>query len=80
MSIADSFIKVYADKTYKYTTTVRHKGTVIAFAMDESRRIYYGILDLDQSSDSKNASLDVMAVANLLRTLGSKGAWGRTSS
>ena len=59
MSIADSFIKVYADKTYKYTTTVRHKGTVIAFAMDESRRIYYSILDLDQSSDSKNASLDV---------------------
>ena len=59
MSIADSFIKAYADKTYKYTTTVRHKGTVIAFAMDESRRIYYSILDLDQSSDSKNASLDV---------------------
>lgn len=41
-----AFITTYADKTYTYTTTVRHKGTVIAFAMDNQRRIYYSILDL----------------------------------
>lgn len=59
MSITDSFIKTYADKTYKYTTTVRHQGTVIAFAMDNQRCIYYSILDLNQADDSKNTSLDV---------------------
>ena len=42
----DNFSKTYADRTYKYTTLVRHKGTVIAFAMDDRRRIVYSVLDL----------------------------------
>ncbi|MFH7243138.1 MAG: hypothetical protein ACHWZW_09845 [Spirulina sp.] len=40
MTIDSSFIKSYSDVAYQYTTLVRHKGTVIAFAMDDHRRIY----------------------------------------
>lgn len=42
----DNFSKTYSDRTYKYTTMVRHKGTVIAFAMDDKRRIVYSVLNL----------------------------------
>jgi hypothetical protein len=46
------FIKTYdlstTKRPFKYTTTVRHKGTVIAFAMDDQQRIYYSVLDLDR--------------------------------
>ena len=31
--------KVYSDRKYVFTTTVRHQGTTIAFAMDDQRRI-----------------------------------------
>ncbi len=61
MTITDSFIKTYADKFYQHTTTVRHQGTVIAFAMDDRRRIYYSILALDQTDESQSNALDVNA-------------------
>jgi hypothetical protein len=44
--VFDHFNKTYRDRTYKFTTMVRHKGTLIAFAMDDKRRIVYSVLDL----------------------------------
>ena len=47
--------KIYSDQNYKFTTLVRHQGVVIAFAMDDRRRIYYAVLDLreSQADDSR---------------------------
>ncbi|WOB43273.1 hypothetical protein HNI00_08960 [Thermoleptolyngbya oregonensis NK1-22] len=66
MSILErNFVKVYepssaaagsAQKAYVYTTMVRHNGTVIAFAMDSDRHIYYTVLDMERSGVS--TSLD----------------------
>ncbi|NNJ05088.1 LamG domain-containing protein [Streptomyces sp. PKU-MA01144] len=50
--------KVYRDATYISTTTVRHGGTTVAFAMDSERRIHYSVLDLEQAQDLRGA-LDV---------------------
>ncbi|WP_412061792.1 LamG-like jellyroll fold domain-containing protein [Rubrivirga sp. IMCC45206] len=36
----------YADRPYKHSALVNHRGTVVAFAMDDRRRIYYSVLDL----------------------------------
>ncbi|EDY48930.1 hypothetical protein SSCG_01958 [Streptomyces clavuligerus] len=44
---ASSRIKVYSDRVYLHTTLVRHQGTTVALAMDESRRLHYSVLDLD---------------------------------
>ncbi|NEQ76762.1 MAG: hypothetical protein F6K23_29315 [Okeania sp. SIO2C9] len=52
-TIFDNFLKSYEDKTYKHPTLIRHKGTVIAFAMDNERRIYYTVLDLSDSDENK---------------------------
>ncbi len=41
MSAIDNFVKTYSDKNYQHTTMVRHKGTVVALAMDNTRHIYY---------------------------------------
>ncbi|MEV0728287.1 LamG domain-containing protein [Polymorphospora sp. NPDC050346] len=41
---------MYSDRNYVYTTMVRHQGTTVAFAMDDSRRIYYNVLNLDLGS------------------------------
>ena len=47
--MADSSLaKVYSDRKHVYTTTVRHQGTTIAFAMDDQRRIRYSVLDLER--------------------------------
>ncbi|MGD1699124.1 hypothetical protein [Dapis sp. BLCC M229] len=51
--ICDNFLKFYEDKTYKYPTLVRHKSTVIAFAMDNEGRICYTVLDLSDSDENK---------------------------
>jgi hypothetical protein len=52
------YLKTYADRTYKHTTMVRHNGTLIAFAMDQQRRIYYTVLNLNNQNqhpiDAKN--------------------------
>jgi hypothetical protein len=46
------FTKAYSlpvsQASFKYTTVVRHKGTVIAFAMDNHQRIYYSVLDFER--------------------------------
>lgn len=46
------FTKTYnlpeAQASFKYTTMVRHKGTVIAFSMDDQRHIYYSVLDFER--------------------------------
>ncbi|MGK7954003.1 MAG: LamG domain-containing protein, partial [Crocosphaera sp.] len=44
----EKLIRTYSDRQYCHTTMVNHKGTVIAFAMDETRRIYYAVLDISQ--------------------------------
>ena len=58
MAVLENFVKSYTDKTYKYVTTVRHKGTVVAFAMDDHRQIYYAVLDLNDAGKDKSP-LDV---------------------
>ncbi|NEQ67038.1 MAG: hypothetical protein F6K21_16330 [Symploca sp. SIO2D2] len=58
MSISDNFLKSYSDRNYKNSTMVRHKGTVVALAMDDRRRIYYSVLDLNNSEKGKSP-LDV---------------------
>ncbi|RIK73999.1 hypothetical protein DCC62_16160, partial [candidate division KSB1 bacterium] len=45
----NSFIKTYSNRTYRHVTMVRHKGTVIAFALDSERRIFYSVLDLENT-------------------------------
>jgi hypothetical protein len=45
----NAFIKTYSNRTYKHVTMVRHKGTVIAFALDSERRIFYSVLDLENT-------------------------------
>ncbi|MEU1283600.1 LamG-like jellyroll fold domain-containing protein [Kitasatospora sp. NPDC005856] len=46
-------LKVYSDRTYVHTTTVRHQGTTVALAMDDRRRIVYGVLDLSRHDEAK---------------------------
>ncbi len=52
--------KIYGERKYLHTTMARHNGTVVAFAMDDQRRIFYAVLALDESDPSKG-SLDVNA-------------------
>ncbi|MFE7131708.1 LamG-like jellyroll fold domain-containing protein [Streptomyces sp. NPDC057638] len=59
MTTADqSLVKTYSDRVYTHTTVVRHQGTVIAFAVDDQRRIVYTVLDLS-TFDEKKGELDV---------------------
>jgi hypothetical protein len=58
--VLESFIKRYSDRNYRYPVLVRHQGTVIAMAMDDQRRIYYSVLNLNGQDDS----LDVTAWAD----------------
>ena len=51
-------IKSYADKVYTYTATVSHRGTIVAFALDDQRRIYYAVLDMSRP-DTQKGELDV---------------------
>ncbi|BAY67087.1 hypothetical protein NIES22_72310 (plasmid) [Calothrix brevissima NIES-22] len=53
-NVFDSLIKQYSG-LYKYTTTVRHKGTVIAFAMNDQQRIFYSVLNLNSTGDQNAA-------------------------
>ena len=47
--ILDSFSLTYNDRVYQYTSLVRHRGTIIALAMDSNRHIVYSVLDLKNS-------------------------------
>ncbi len=48
MTTRSAFLTTYSDRLYRHSTTVRHQGTVIAFAMTLEGQIYYSILDLNQ--------------------------------
>ncbi|MGG6237505.1 LamG-like jellyroll fold domain-containing protein [Nodosilinea sp. AN01ver1] len=50
--VLESFIKRYSDRNYKYPVLVRHQGAVIALAMDDQRRIYYSVLNLNGQDNS----------------------------
>ncbi|WP_327279591.1 hypothetical protein OG974_04050 [Streptomyces sp. NBC_00597] len=39
-------LKVYIDRSYVHTTTVRHQGITVALAMDDQWRLVYTVLDL----------------------------------
>lgn len=58
--VLTNFSKTYLPgpgKTFKHTATLRHKGTVIAFAMDSERRIRYTVLSLsDNPADPVNTA------------------------
>lgn len=51
-TIFDNLVKTYSNKKYVHTTIVQHKGTVVAFAMDDSRHIFYAVLDLSNSTET----------------------------
>lgn len=53
MSGEQHLLKVYSDRPYVHTTTVRHQGTTVALAMDDQRRLVYTVLDLTQHDESK---------------------------
>ncbi|MFC0843838.1 LamG-like jellyroll fold domain-containing protein [Streptomyces noboritoensis] len=53
MSGEQQLLKVYSDRTYVHTATVRHQGTTVALAMDDRRRIVYSVLDLSRHDDAK---------------------------
>jgi len=53
-----SFLKTYNDQQYKHTAMVNHRGTVVSFAMDDQRRIYYTVLDIGKE-DQQKGPLDV---------------------
>lgn len=56
------FTKTYglsvAGHRFKYSTLVRHKGSVVAFAMDDQQKIYYTVLDLDRQG--VNSAIDAV--------------------
>jgi len=59
--VLTNFSKTYLSdpgKTFKHTATLRHKGSVIAFAMDSERRICYTVLNLSSNpgGDATNAA------------------------
>lgn len=56
-TILANLTKTYADKTYRHTAILRHKGSLIAFAMTDQRRICYAVLD--QNPANANSPLDV---------------------
>ncbi|WP_380283074.1 hypothetical protein [Kitasatospora purpeofusca] len=53
MSNDQHLLKVYSDRSYAHTTTVRHQGSTVAFAMDDRRRIVYSVLDLSRHDEAK---------------------------
>ncbi len=50
------FVKSYEQSpsgyAFEHTAVVRHEGTVLAFAMDAAKRIYYSVLDFDREDIS----------------------------
>src|SRR4051812_46568946 len=51
----ETLIKTYADRSYSHPVMVRHMGTLLAFAMDEGRRIRYSVLDTAMAGAGKDA-------------------------
>jgi len=61
-------VKQYGDRHYIYTAMVRHEGTVIGFAMDDERCIYYSVLDLSRT-DEQRGELDMYYWSDMPRTV-----------
>ncbi|ETW93645.1 MAG: hypothetical protein ETSY1_38315 [Candidatus Entotheonella factor] len=55
LSADQNLIKTYADRDYQHPVMVRHKGVVIAFAMDRQQQIYYTILDTGNDDNANGA-------------------------
>ncbi len=53
MTLLDKFVKSYDNTRYEYTVLVRHQGVLMSFAMASDRRIYYTVLDLQNSESAK---------------------------
>ncbi|MEV7939697.1 LamG-like jellyroll fold domain-containing protein [Kitasatospora sp. NPDC088264] len=53
MTEVQHLARVYSDRSYVHTTTVRHQGSTVAFAMDDQRRIVYTVLDLSQHDEAR---------------------------
>lgn len=53
--------KTYLDNKYVHTAMIRHKGTVIAFAMNDQRRIFYAVQDMSPAAEGSapKSPLDV---------------------
>ncbi len=68
MSNFDSkFIKSYlppAGRQFQHPTMVRHKGVVIAFAMDDQRRIFYAALDMNPAPQNGAAAKSPFDINN----------------
>ncbi|WP_411146028.1 LamG-like jellyroll fold domain-containing protein [Streptomyces sp. x-80] len=62
MTSNSSRVKTYSDKRYLHTTMVRHLGTTVALAMDDSRRIFYSVLDLDRTNRTDSGPETAYAV------------------
>lgn len=56
-NVLSHLTKSYSDKSYRYTALLRHKGVLIAFTMDEARRMYYAVFD--QAPATNTSPLDV---------------------
>lgn len=50
MTGLENFVKSYTDRQYKHVGLVSHKGTIVSFAMDDARHIYYSVLNLEDTS------------------------------
>jgi hypothetical protein len=50
MDATKTFVVDYKTRQFRYATTVKHLGSVIAFAMDEHRSIHYVVLDANAQS------------------------------
>ena len=50
MDYTDHLLKTFTDRAYRHTAMVTHKGTVVAFAMDDQRRIVYSVLNFDKTA------------------------------
>ncbi|HZG39474.1 MAG TPA: LamG domain-containing protein, partial [Nodosilinea sp.] len=60
-SLTQKFVKTYSPANqgkFKYTTMVSHKGTLIAFALDDQRRIYYTALEMDRADVDSPLDVD----------------------
>ena len=55
ISADQNLIKTYADRPYQHPIMARHKGMVIAFAMDQQRQIYYTVLDTGNDGNPNDA-------------------------
>lgn len=61
MNQSDFFEKTYkaiSKQDFVHTTMVTHKGTVVAFALDQQNRMYYSVLELNEHSKERG-ELDV---------------------